>query len=105
MLRAIVPRAVRAMSDASQALSLRRAIAFQVGRDDHPWDVSSPGEPLTEKLLGGVRVPPTLRRDVAHGAMLLHGPPRLVLDPVDRPEDFIQVPCVPWSRASATELI
>jgi hypothetical protein len=60
IFRAVVEIAMLAMFHARQDVPLRRAIAFELVRDDHPWHVGQALEQLPEELLGGVLVPPTL---------------------------------------------
>src|SRR5882724_692334 len=83
-----------------QNLSRRRAIAFELVRDDHPWNVGQALEQLTEELLGGVLVPPTLYENIQDVAVLIHGTPQIVAFTVDREKNLIQVPLV--ARPSTT---
>ena len=105
VLRAVVEVAMLAMFHSGEHFSLRRAIAFELVRNDHPWDVFQPFKQLAEKLLRGVLVPTALRQNVEHIAILIHRPPQIVPFAVDRQKDLIEVPLVAWSRAPVTQLI
>ena len=101
----IVQVVVLPVFDAREALSLRRAVAFQPIGDNDPWHVPASFEELAEELLGCMLVPPTLHQDIEHSPVLIHSPPEIMALPIDRKEDFIQMPLVAWLRASASELI
>jgi hypothetical protein len=58
-----------------QYLPLRRAVALELIRNEHPGDILAPFEECAEELLGGVLVPPPLHEDVELHAVLIHGPP------------------------------
>jgi hypothetical protein len=105
VLGTVVEVAVLPVFDAREDLSLRRAVAFQPIGDDDPWYVPAAFEELAEELLGGMLVPPTLHQDIEHSPVLIHSPPEIMALPIDREEDFIQLPLVAWLRASAAELI
>ena len=44
--------------------------AFQLIRDDDPWDIVTAFEALAEELLGGLLIPPTLDQNVEDMAVL-----------------------------------
>jgi hypothetical protein len=58
---------------------------------------------MVEELLW--LVPPALREDVEHVAVLIHGSPQIVAFTRNREGDLIQVPCVSRSGPAAAELI
>jgi hypothetical protein len=101
----IVEVAVLPMFYARQDLPLGSPVAFQPIGDDDPWNVPASFEELAEELLGGTLVPPALHQDIEHSPILIHSPPEIMALPIDREEDFIQMPLVAWPRASASELI
>ena len=101
----VVQVAVLPVFDVREDLPLRRAVAFQPIGDDDPRHVPAAFKELAEELLGRVLVPPTLHQDIEHRPVLIHGPPEIMALPIDREEDFIQVPLIGWLRASASELI
>jgi hypothetical protein len=88
-----------------QNRSLGGAIAHQRIRDDHPWPVDPALEQLAEKLLGSVRVPPTLYEDIESVAVLIHSPPQIVTCAMNAEEDLVEVPLVARLGAPATALI
>jgi hypothetical protein len=102
---AIVKIAMLPMFHARQHLSLRRAMAFQLVCDEHPWDIGYALEQLPEESLSGVLVPPPLYENIQNIAVLIHGPPQIVAFAIDREKNLIQVPCIPRPRPSVSELI
>src|SRR5436190_1874825 len=60
ILTAVVEITTLAVFHPRQDLALRRAVALQLIRDDHPWHVLQPLEQLAEKLLGRLLVPSAL---------------------------------------------
>jgi hypothetical protein len=91
--------------DPRQDLALRRAIAFQLIRDDHPRHVLQPLQQLAEELLRGFLVPAALYEDIEDVAVLIHGPPEIMAFLVDREEHLIQMPRVTRPRTPALQLI
>ena len=51
ILGAVIEVFVLAVLDPRQDLALRRAIAFEFIRDEHPWDVLAPFEELAKEFL------------------------------------------------------
>src|SRR4029453_4913664 len=45
-----------------------------------------------EEARGGAPIAPGLHEDVDHVAILVDGPPEILLPPLDRDEQFVQVP-------------
>jgi hypothetical protein len=82
-----------------------RPIAFQSIGVDHSGHIGEPLKQFAEECLGGFLVAPTLPQDIAHVAILIHGPPQIVTSALDREKDFIQVPRVPRSGTAAPQLI
>ena len=67
------------MLDRGHHLTLRRAVARQLVRDQ---DARCPAlllQQLAEQALGGLLVAPALNQNVEHEAMLIDGPPEPVL--------------------------
>jgi hypothetical protein len=62
-------------------------------------------EELAEELLGGGLVPPPLHQDVQDIPLLIHGPPEIMALPIEREEDFIQMPLVASPGPSMPEPI
>ena len=67
-----------AVLDTRQNVALRRAIALELIRDDHPGDILTAFEELAEEFLGRLFVPPSLHQDVEYHTVLIHGPPQIV---------------------------
>ena len=105
VLATIIEGATLAMLHPGQDLTLRRAIALQLLGDDHPWHVLQTLEQRAKKLLRRVRIAPALHQNVEDIIVLVHRTPERMALPVDRQKHFIQVPLVPWLRASMLQLI
>ena len=101
----IVEVTVLPVFDARQDLPLGSPVAFQPIGDDDPWEVPASFEELAEELLGSILVPQALHQDIEHSPVLIHGPPEIMALPIDREEDFIQMPLVARLRTSASEFI
>jgi hypothetical protein len=91
--------------DTREPLALRRAIALELLRNEHPGDVLTAFEERAEELLGRLLVAPPLHEDVEHYAVLTHCPPQRVPFLVDRDEHFVQMPLVTRPGTPATELM
>jgi hypothetical protein len=76
ILRTVVQIPVLPMFHTGQDLAHGRPIAFEVIRDDDPWDVPQPLEQPAEELLRGCLVPATLDQDIEDVALLVHGSQR-----------------------------
>jgi hypothetical protein len=93
------------MLDTGEEVPLRRAVAFQLVGDEHPWRVRQTFEQLPEELFGRMLVPPTLHQDIEDVPLLIDRLPEIVLLAVNREKDFIQMPRVTWLGAPATQLV
>jgi hypothetical protein len=105
ILRTVIEVAVLAMLHPRQEFPLGGPITFEFIGDEHPWDVLTALEELAEELLGGLFIPPPLHQDGELHAVLIHGPPQIVPLLIDRDEDLIQVPLIPWLRTPAAQVI
>jgi hypothetical protein len=88
-----------------QYLTPRCAVALELIRDEHPGDILTAFEQLTEELLRRLFVPPALHEDVEDIVVLIHRSPEGMTLPVNGQKDFIQVPFIPRLRAPATQAI
>src|ERR1700677_5005264 len=61
-------------------------------------------QPL-EEALRGVAIAPRLNENVEHDAILIDGPPEIVLHALDPDENFIHVPLVPWPWSAASQAV
>jgi hypothetical protein len=104
-LGAVVAIALLAMFHARQDVPLRRPVALQLVRDEHPWHVGQALEQLPEEFLGGVLIPPTLDHYIQDVAVLIHGTPQIVTVSVHGEKDLIEVPLVARLGTPASELI
>jgi hypothetical protein len=65
----IIQIAVLAVFDTGEHLPLCGAIALELVRNDHPWDILTPLEELPKELLGGLFVAPALDHDIEDSAV------------------------------------
>src|SRR5262249_59189075 len=72
-----------------QELALRRAVALELIRDDHPWHVLHPLEQLAKELLCRLLVAPLLDEDVQDVVVLIHRTPQVMALTVNRQKHFI----------------
>jgi hypothetical protein len=105
VLGAVVQVAMLPMLDTGQEVPLRRAVAFQLIGDEHPWYVGQALEQLPEELLGRMLIPPTLHQNIEHLAVLIHGPPEVMSLATDREEHLVEVPLVAGSGVPPSELV
>jgi len=103
VLSTVVQVPVLPMLHARQELAHGRAVALQLIRDEHPWDILTAFEELTEEFLRSLLVPPPLHQDVEHHAIMIDRPPEIVPLLIDRDEYFIQVPFVAWTRPATMQ--
>jgi hypothetical protein len=75
VLTAVVQIATLTVLHPGQDLALRRTVALELVRDDHPWHVLQPLEQLAEKLLRRLLVAPALYQDVEDVVVLIDGAP------------------------------
>jgi hypothetical protein len=65
-------------------LSLRRAVAPELIRDQHPGHILAAFQQLTEACLRGLHIPPRLEEDAPHMPILIHGALEILACPIDR---------------------
>jgi hypothetical protein len=70
VLTPVIEVATLTVFHARQYLTLRRAVAFELIRDNHPWDILTAFEQLAEELLRGLFVAPALHQDIEDGIPL-----------------------------------
>jgi hypothetical protein len=73
--------------------------------DDHPWHRARLLHQVTEEAPGCGLVAPVLHKDVEHVAVLVDGPPQVLLLVVDLDEDFVQVLLVAGPGLSAAQCV
>src|SRR5262249_35440530 len=82
VLTAVIEVATLPMFHPRQDLALRRAVALELIRDDHPWHVLQPLEQLAKELLRRVLVAAALHQDTQEGVVLLHTAPQRMAWPL-----------------------
>jgi hypothetical protein len=84
--------------DGGHDLAVGGAVGAELVSDDHPRHRVCLLHQAAEEAPGGCLVPPVLHEDVEHVAVLVDGPPQVLVLPVDLDEDLVQVPLVagPW---------
>ncbi len=91
--------------DAHQDFLLGGAIAGKFIGDDHARDIRAPFQQFSEEPLGCSFVATALYKNIEHGAVLVDGPPQIVLLAVDLQKNFINVPLISGPRTSTPKLI
>src|SRR5215510_7783219 len=102
---AVIEVATLPMFHPKEDLALRRAVALQLVRDDHPWHVLQPLEQLTKEFLRRLLVAAALHQDVEDVVVLVDCAPEVMALTMNREKYLIQVPLVTWLRASMLQLI
>ena len=72
----------------------RRAVAFQLVRDQSKPNLCLTLQKLAKEALRCTTVAPRLDEDIDHVAVLVDGTPQILPFAVDRYEDFVQKPCI-----------
>src|SRR5580765_8200631 len=67
-------------------LALGDTVASQLISHDHAWHVLKTFQEAAKEALRGFGVPPGLNQDVEHNAVLLHRPPKIMLNSLDADE-------------------
>jgi len=60
---------------------------------------------VPEARLGGLLVAPPLHQAIADIPLLIHGPPQIVPFTIDRAQDLVHVPPLPWPRSPTPGLM
>jgi len=82
VLTPVIEVATLAMLHPRQDLALGRAIALELIRDDHPWDVLQALEQLAEKLLRRVLVAAALHQNIEDVILLVDSAPQVMALPL-----------------------
>jgi hypothetical protein len=80
---AVIEVATLPMFHPREDLALRRAVALELIRDDHPWHVLQPLEQLAEEFLRRVLVAAALHQDVEDVVVLVDGAPEVMALTID----------------------
>jgi hypothetical protein len=62
-------------------------------------------EELAEELLRRLFIPPVLHQGIEHVSLLIHSALQIVAFAIDRQEDLVQMPFVPWPGTQPPKLI
>ncbi len=84
-----------AVLDTRQDLGLRRSVALELVGDDDTWYVLQAFQQLAEESLRCFLTSLTLHQNIKDIAILIDGPPQLMLLALDLQKHFIQVPFSP----------
>ena len=101
---AIVGVASRVMTNGRQEGSKRSSIAFEFVSDDSKRLFPLAAHQSLKEPLGGALIPAWLNQDVNHVAVLIHGPPKILLLAIDPHEDFVQVPDIAEAALAPLQL-
>ncbi len=94
---------LRAVNDGRHHEAVGRRVAAKLVCDQTPWRTALPFQQLTEEAFGRTPIAPGLEEDVDHVAVLVDGPPEILLATLDVHEQFVQVPGVAQASLPAPE--
>ena len=105
VLGAIIAIPMLPMLDSWQYLALGGSVALEFVGDDHARDVDQAFQKFAEELLRCPLVAPALYQNVEYIAVLINGPPQIVMLPLDGQKHLIEVPLIAGSWTLTTQLI
>jgi hypothetical protein len=105
ILGPVVEPFVAAVLDPGHQFFLRRGIARQLVRDQHPRRPHLLLQELAQQALGRLLVAPALHQHVEHEAVLVDRPPQPVLLAGDGDHHLVEVPFVAGVRQPPTDLV
>ena len=94
---------LRAVNNRGHHETVGRRVTAKLVRDQTPWRTALPFQQFPEEAFGRAPIAPGLAKDVDHVAVLVDGPPEILLAPVDIHEQFVQVPRVAQASLPAPE--
>jgi hypothetical protein len=103
VFRAIVQISALSVFSVWEQLALSHAVASKLIGHDHARHMKAFQQPSKETLRC-FGIPPWLNEDVEHNALLIHGPPQIVLHSLDPDKHFVEVPFVSWPGPAAARL-
>ena len=80
--------------DRGHEAAVGRRVAAQLVRHQTSWRTASPFQELPAEAFRRVSITPGLHQNVDHIAVLVDGPPEILLMPLKIDEEFVQVPGV-----------
>src|SRR6266849_1682648 len=86
----IVFEPLRAVNDRRHYDGVGRRVTAQLVRDQTPWRTAQSFQQLPEEAFGCMPIAPGLEEEVDHVAVLVDGPPEILLAPLDVHEQFVQ---------------
>ena len=92
VLRPIIQALVLPVFDTFKQFPFGRTLAFQLVGHDNSWRKARRFEQLAEKLLGGSLIPMALHQDSEDLPVGIHGPPEIVLLPLNGDHNLIKMP-------------
>ena len=105
ILTAVVEIATLPVFHAGQYLTLRRAVALELIRDDDAWHIPQALKELAEKLLRRLLVAAALHQNVKHIVVLVDSAPQVMALAMDGQKDLTEVPLVTWLGSSVPQPI
>src|SRR5713101_6396829 len=83
---------LRAVNDRGHHEAVGRRVAAKLVGDQTLWRTALPFQQLTEEAFGRTPIAPGLDEEVDHVAVLVDGPPEILLATLDIHEQFVQGP-------------
>jgi hypothetical protein len=78
-----------AVHDRRHHEAVGRRVAAKLVCDQTPWRTALPFQQLTEEAFGRAAIAPGLEEDIDHVAVLVDGPPEILLATADVHEEFV----------------
>src|SRR5712692_1530574 len=94
---------LRAVNNRGHHDAVGSRVAAKLVGDQTPWRTALPFQQLTEEAFGRTPIAPGLEEDVDHVAVLVDGPPEILLATLDVHEQFVQVPGVAQPSTPASK--
>jgi hypothetical protein len=91
-LGAIVGVLLGFVTHVGQDCSLRSAVALQFVGDHPEWFLALTSHQSTKESLGCMLIAPRLQQNIDDISVLIHRTPKIMLQPIDFHEDFVQIP-------------
>ena len=105
VLGSIIQISALSVFDVRKQLTLSDAIAAQLVGHDHPRFILQALEQPLEEALRRLGIAPSLNQNVEHNAVLIDGPPEIMLYSQDANEDFVHVPLIAGSWPTPTQSV
>jgi hypothetical protein len=105
ILGSVIQISALSVFDAGKQLPLSDPVAPQLVGHDHPRFILQTVQQSFEEALCRLGIAPGLNQDVEHNAMLIDGPPEIMLHALDPDKDLVHVPLITGSRPTPAQSV